>query len=162
MLGDQLDVALCCFPARDRRLVETPLFEDEMVAVLPSGHPLASRPYLNPRELLGETVFTYELPPDHEKKLLRELFGTQAHAARFRRVPLTEAMIELVRSGHGVSFMASWSLGPYLERGELAVRRLGRQGMRRPWSLVHPRSSLFRSELRTLEELLRTTMLVKS
>jgi LysR family transcriptional regulator for metE and metH len=158
LLEGRLDVALCCFPALDRRLVETRLFEDELVVLLPAGHRLAERPFLRGEDLLGETVFSYELPPRDEKRLVRALFGELERRARFRPVPLTEAMIELVRAGHGISAIARWSLGAQLDRGDLVTRRIGRGGMRRPWTLVHPRSTPFQQELRTLAELLRTAV----
>lgn len=157
-MEDRLDLALCCFPVNERRLISTPLFEDEMVLVLPTGHPLANRPYSRGADLLGETVFFYELPNEHEELLRRQLFPRNTSAAKVRNVPLTEAIVELVRAGHGVSVLSRWSLGPHLARGGLVTQRLGRHGMRRRWSAVRPRGSALEPAIGTLIELLRSAM----
>jgi len=63
-----------------------------------------------------------------------------------------------VRAGQGLTVLSRWSLGPYLERGDLVTRRFGRGGLKRQWQLVRPRSSGFAAAIATLEELLRSAM----
>lgn len=158
LLDDRLDVALCCFPVSDRRLTVTPLFDDEMVVLLPASHRLANRRSLSGRDLIDETIFFYEVPPEHDRILRRMLFADRGAGAQIRKVPLTEAIVELVRSGHGVSVLSRWSLDPYLGRGDLVIQRLGRRGVRRPWSIVHPRGSPLEKPIATLRELLRDSI----
>lgn len=158
LLAGELDLALCCWPVRERSLVSLPLFEDEMVVVLPAGHPLARRPTVSGEALLGERLYFYDVPAKEERGFLSEVFGKRASEAQLLKVPLTEAILELVRAGHGVSILSRWSLGEHPARGGLEVRRLGRHGMRRAWSLVHPRATPFAQEMGPLSELLRAAM----
>ncbi|ABF90007.1 transcriptional activator, LysR family [Myxococcus xanthus DK 1622] len=159
LLEDRLDVALCCYPVSTPGLVSTPLFRDELVAVLPAGHPLAARPYVSGPDLTEQAVYFYPLPAEDEERFRRELLPRRPDALRVRTLPLTEAMVELVRSGHGVSLIARWSLGPHLAQGGLVTRGLGRKGYWRQWSAVHKRHSPLAPALATLVDLLRSAVL---
>ena len=158
MLEDRLDAALCCFPVRDRRLTGVPLFDDELVVVMPALHPLARRSFVTAEELLRERVYFYELPEADERRLNRQLFPKSAPHARLIKLPLTEAIIEFVRAGQGLTLLSRWSLGPYLERGDLVTRPFGRSGMRRTWQLVWPKRTKFEAPITTLATLLRSAM----
>ncbi|WNG57539.1 LysR family transcriptional regulator [Archangium gephyra] len=159
LLAERLDVALCCYPVSVPGLVSTPLFRDELVAVMPAGHPLAARPFVSGADLVEQTVYFYPLPAEDEARFCRELLPRRPGALRLRTLPLTEAMMELVRSGHGVCLAARWSLGPYLEQGGLVTRSLGRRGYWRRWSAVHKRHGPLTPALATLVDLLRSAVL---
>ncbi len=159
LLEDRLDAALCCYPVSAPGLVSTPLFRDELVAVLPAGHPLAARPFVTGADLLEQTVYFYPLPAEDEERFRRELLPRKHEALRVRTLPLTEAMVELVRTGHGICLLARWSLGPHLAQGGLVTRSLGRRGYWRQWSAVHKRHGPLAPALATLVDLLRSAVL---
>jgi LysR family transcriptional regulator, regulator for metE and metH len=48
-------------------------------------------------------------------------------------VPATEALLELVKAGVGVSVFARWAVAPQVHEGSLVAVRLG-EGIRRTWS----------------------------
>ncbi|MEM7357271.1 MAG: LysR substrate-binding domain-containing protein, partial [Acidobacteriota bacterium] len=52
---------------------------------------------------------------------------------RIHAVPLTEAIIELVKADAGVACLARWAVAPHLASGELVAHSLGREGFRRTW-----------------------------
>jgi LysR family transcriptional regulator for metE and metH len=158
LLEGRLDVALCCFPVRDRRLATTPLFQDEMVVVLPAGHPLAARATVGGADLLDAPLYFYPLPAQDEERFRRVLAPRRPEAVPIHVVPLTEAIVELVRAGHGISVLSRWSLAPHLAQGGLVTRRLGRKGYFRQWSAVHPRHSPLAPALATLVDLLRSAV----
>jgi LysR family transcriptional regulator for metE and metH len=59
---------------------------------------------------------------------------------RLQQVQLTEAILELVRAGLGVSVLARWAVQPYLDRRTLTGVRLTQRGFYREWTAVVPRA----------------------
>ena len=51
-------------------------------------------------------------------------------------VPLTEAIIEMVKAGLGISVMARWAVEEQVSAGRIAARPLTRRGMHRQWQSV--------------------------
>lgn len=133
LVEGKLDLAIVSLPVRDRRVQYTPLFEDEMMAVVAPHHPLASRPFLAPEDFAGENIIIY--PPKEESSfLLRFLTPAGVVPRSVRQVMLTEAIIELVKAGLGVSAMARWVVEPHLRAGTVRALPLGRAGFHRVWS----------------------------
>ena len=54
---------------------------------------------------------------------------------------MTEAVVELVKAGMGVSVLARWAIEPHLAAGTLLERPLGREGYHRQWSAAMLRSA---------------------
>ncbi|MGH9554679.1 MAG: LysR family transcriptional regulator [Terriglobales bacterium] len=135
LLAGRLDVAITNSAPRDPRLRSRTLFEDDLLVVLPPRHRLARVDYVRPQQLAGETVITY--PPRADSFLLN-LYMTPAGAqpGGVLEVPLTEAIIEMVKAGLGVSFLARWAVAPWVAKRELAARPITRQGCRRQWSAI--------------------------
>ena len=132
LLEGRLDMALVSPPPRDPRLRLRALFEDEMVVVLPPAHPLASRAAVLPRDLEGENLYLYS-SPEESTVMRRVLLPAGVRPRRITQVMLTEAILELIRAGQGVSVLSSWSVAPFVSSGRLVVRPLTSRGLRRRW-----------------------------
>jgi LysR family transcriptional regulator for metE and metH len=159
LLDGRLDLALVSAPVSSRALVSVPLFSDEMVLIVASGHRLAKRRFVRPSDVADETLFTHELTAADVARLRRTLLGRGRAAAqwqpkRVRQVPLTEAIIELVRAGLGVSVVGRWAIEPQLRAGGLEALRLGPRGAHRHWSALYRRADEA-GPLRAFAELLR-------
>src|SRR6516164_7319332 len=59
VIDGQIDIAICGGEIADRRVRAVKLFDDELVALLPTGHPLAARPYLEPADFREEVQLSY-------------------------------------------------------------------------------------------------------
>ena len=109
-----------------------PLFEDELLLVVPGGHRLAGAPFARPSDLVGERLLLYT--PPHENFFFRDFFARTSHRpAQVDVIRLTEAVLSMVRAGLGVTVAAAWAIEPQLASGRLMGLRLGRGGCRRAW-----------------------------
>ena len=132
LLDGRIDLAILSMPLDDRRLRQVPLFKDELVAVLPPGHRLASRAFLKAEDFAGENVFLY-VPPADSTLIQEVLLPAGVQPARITQIQLTEAIVEMVGAGLGVSLLARWAIAPQLEAGTLRAVRVTRRGIRRHW-----------------------------
>ena len=132
LLDGKLDLAIVSELVRDPRLVYRPLFRDEIVVVMAPGHPLASREFIAPKDFADQTLFGY-VPTTESTVYNRVLAPAGAKPGRYSQVQLTEAMIEMVKAGLGISALARWAVADQLRRGALVARPLTRKGFHRQW-----------------------------
>ena len=133
LLEGRLDLGILCSVPREDKLQLHRLFDDEMLLVMPPRHRLAKKKFVDPRDLAEETIIIY--PPKEESTLLqRFLLPEGIEPKGILQVPLTDAIIELVRGGMGVGFLAQWSLEPHIRAGRVVARRVTPLGFRRQWS----------------------------
>lgn len=156
-LQDQrIDLGLCVGPAARKRGFELePLFRDELVLVVSPAHRLAARPYVQGSDLVCETLILNEVPKQQRERVRSAIFRGSEGFARVSRVPITEAILELVRAGQGVSILPEFTLRRQLAQGELASVRLTRKGLPRAWTGVFQRTSPLATPIRTLLDTLR-------
>jgi LysR family transcriptional regulator for metE and metH len=137
LLEGKIDLAIVSSPVRDRRLAVRPLFEDEVVVVMAPDHALARRPYVRPADLANETLMVY--PPKEESRVLQQVLLPAGVTPQVQEVQLTEAILELVKAGLGVSALARWAVRPLVESGALVARPMTARGLHRRWSAVMPK-----------------------
>lgn len=135
----EIDVALISEAPtpRSRRLVDKPLFSDEIVFVVAASHRLASRPSLTRADLVGEPLYASRAPTRDMGWFLKPLAGGRGDPPLdFQVLPLTEAVVDFARAGLGVGVLSEWVAEPHLKRGDVVARRLASGPLRRPWRLV--------------------------
>ena len=136
LLEGQIDLAVVTSDVDDKRLSSVPLFEDELVAVVPITHPFAKRAFIEPEDFAEEHLIIYKADRHDSYTFTRILGPAGVEPARVSQVPLTEAIIELVKAGLGVSVMARWAIEPAIKAGSIKAVRIGRRGVYRGWSAV--------------------------
>ncbi|WP_002639374.1 LysR substrate-binding domain-containing protein [Myxococcus hansupus] len=134
LLNGELDLALTTDVPPQARLAQTALFEDELMLVVPENHALAQRGHATAEDLAREHLLTYAAPREQLDVFTRVLWPAGIEPHRVSPVPLTEALIELVRGGIGVTALPQWML-PDQSPG-LRTIRLTPRGIRRRWSAV--------------------------
>ena len=140
LLANEIDLGVLTLPADDRRLLVRPLFEDEMVAVVPHGHPLAAHAFVEPVALATEHLLAYKTDRRDNYLFNRILEPAGVQPARISRVPLTEAILEMVKAGLGVAVLARWAIEPSLASGAVRAVRITRRGVIRQWYAATLRS----------------------
>ena len=134
----EIDVALVSEAPtpRSRRLVDKPLFADEIVFVMAASHRLAAHASLVRADLGGETLLTSRLPTRDMGWYHKPLAVAREAPLNYQVLPLTEAVVDFARAGMGIGVLSEWVAEPHLRRGDVVARRLASGPLRRPWRLV--------------------------
>jgi LysR family transcriptional regulator for metE and metH len=126
---DRADVAIVSEVDADERDVAVhPLFEFDIVAILPLGHPLLAQGHLEAQDFAGQTLITYPVP-DEMLDLVRQVLRPAGVEPPRRTTELTVAMLQLVASGRGFAALPLWAVQTYLQRGYVAQQRIGPNGL---------------------------------
>jgi LysR family transcriptional regulator for metE and metH len=147
---DCADVVLCVAAPKKGPFSRVPLFKDELVLTVPRGHALARKKYVEGSDLAEETLIMSPTSPQERDRVRKLLFGEHGRVKHVLRLPVTEAVLDLVQAGMGVSILAGFTLGGRIQRGELEAVRLTKRGLSRSWSGVFPRGSALEGPIRTL------------
>jgi LysR family transcriptional regulator for metE and metH len=140
LAAGRLDLAVVSSPGRDRRFARTPLFSDELVAVMAPSHRLAGRAWLRAADFAAENLILYT-SPEESTAFQKMLAPAGVTPRQLSEIQLTEAIIEMVKAGLGVSILARWSVAPHLAAGTLRAARLGRRGLMRDWTAATLRAA---------------------
>jgi len=132
-----IDLALRPGPLEEEGLTTTPLFEDEIVLLMAPDHPLAAEPTVAPSRLADEHLLLYSDDPRKSFVLGGVLHPAGISPRRVTGVPLTEAIVELVKASQGVTALARWAVPAALEPAGLVARSLAPTPLRRTWTAVH-------------------------
>jgi LysR family transcriptional regulator, regulator for metE and metH len=133
LLEGRLDIGIVNHTAGDARVVERPLFADDMVVIVAPGHWLASRQYIQPEDFDGETLLL-DCPKEESSIYQRLLAPSGVTPASVQVVAQSGAIMELVRAGLGVAVLARWAVQPRVKAGALRALPLTRKGEPRQWS----------------------------
>jgi len=119
-------------PVDDPEIAIAELFTDELVAAVWPGHPLAGRSHLEPEDFVDQTLILHSKPED--STVMKTFLGPAgAVPERILELQLSEAVIETVKSGIGMTVMARWAIAPQVDAGDLVELRLSEDGLRRKW-----------------------------
>jgi LysR family transcriptional regulator for metE and metH len=119
----KLDVGITFPRAAHKDIDLIPLFEDELLGVLPRDHALSSRAVLDVRELSGQNlIYHMELEGSALSRLVLEPHHIKPASVTVVEQP--EAIVELVKAGFGITILPRWSVERDVEAGELVARRL--------------------------------------
>jgi LysR family transcriptional regulator for metE and metH len=146
----KLDLALVHTLGDHPGFVARLVSRDHLVLVMAPDHPLAARKRLRPTDLHPYTFFVFDSTSAELREQGALTFPNGDAPPTIHRVPLTEALVQLVRSGQGVSLLSAWTARPYLERGELVSRPLQTAVVERTWRAVYERDGELTEPVRTL------------
>lgn len=133
LVGGQVDVAIVSDRARDRRVRFLPIFRDELVALVHPGHAWASRHHVAAADFAPEHLIHYANSRSELTVFKDVLRPAGVQPRRVSPVLLTEAILEMVKSGLGVAVLAHWAAAPYVERGQVRAVRITGRGLQRQW-----------------------------
>lgn len=141
-------------------IVFEPLASFEIVALLPNGHPLLARPWLEAADFAAQPLITYPVPDDM-LDLVRRVLRPAGVTPPRRTTELTVAMLQLVASGRGVAALPRWAVQGYLDRGYVAARPVGRDGLTGALYAAMPEALCGRPYVAEFVRLMRETSLAQ-
>lgn len=156
LLRGRLDLAIISTRVNEESLRIEPLFDDEWVVIMAPSHPLCARDYVRVRDLSGETVLAHHPSKQDAQRFGSLLDNESAAPPEFTVVPLTEALVSLVRAELGVGLVSRWAIAPHERSGQVEVRRFTKKGLRERWAAAYRKGSKDPAPLLRLAELLRT------
>ncbi|MDO9636673.1 MAG: LysR family transcriptional regulator [Thiobacillus sp.] len=133
LLEQQADLVVTSDPTPRAGVTYAPLFGFEMLALLPPGHALTAKKWLLPRDFAAHTLITYPVPEDR-LDLVRRVLAPAGIKPPRREAQLTVAILQLVASRRGLAALPAWAVAPYLERGYVIARPIGKHGL---WAELH-------------------------
>ncbi|MFJ6760528.1 LysR family transcriptional regulator [Streptomyces sp. NPDC091273] len=135
LLADLVDVALVTKPDLQMdRVSLTRLFDDEMMAVVPAGHPWAARAHLTARDFDGVDLVLYDGYDQSRIPSTPLPIPPGSRPGRITTMPVvTELVVEMVAGGQGVTVLPNWVAAPYVASHGLALVRIGAKPLTRTW-----------------------------
>jgi LysR family transcriptional regulator, regulator for metE and metH len=141
LLNGKLDLAIVHDPIRNRKLLRKPLFKDELVVIMNPEHRLASQKYIKARDFADETLLLYSIPKEASTVFQKILIPAGVTPRNVMHIQLTEAIIEMVKAGIGLSVMAKWAVMPQIREGTIRALPLTCKGFTRQWSAAMIKSN---------------------
>jgi LysR family transcriptional regulator for metE and metH len=110
------------------------LFDDELVALIPSKHLLAGKKVVQPSDFSGETLIIYKTESGNDHFLDNVLSPAGIRPGKIIKMQLTEARVELVKAGMGLAVMSRWLALPFV-RDSKAIKLLPitKRSLHRSW-----------------------------
>ena len=112
------------------------VFQDELVLVTHSKHELATKPFIEATDLEGEDYLTYSksAQPGFEYERFIRPSGVVPHLVTV--VEVTDAIVELIAAGFGVSILSRWAVQSSINNGNISAVRLGETMLDLGWSAL--------------------------
>jgi LysR family transcriptional regulator for metE and metH len=143
----KVDFAIMVYEPQDPTFQTIPLFEDELVVVVSSTHPLASNETINIRDLDNEKILTHTPKHEHHMVLEKSHSPKELNPERFIHIASTETIINMTAENIGVAILSRWAIQPYLDSRIKLLPIGSEEGLRKNWYLVS-----FKRELALHEE----------
>ena len=154
----QLDVALVTSPPTGRGFHSVPLYEDEIVMILPGDHPLNGPGEATPADLTGMPSILFARGSGF-RRFLDDLFSGAGYRPEVvMELDSIEGIKQLVQIGLGLSFLPRIAVDEELAEGKLgAVPVAGLAPTRRATHVVYPREQFMSAPLRSFLDVLGET-----
>jgi LysR family transcriptional regulator for metE and metH len=137
LLKGQIDLAIMTNNKANNGIRFEKLFDDDQVAMVPSNHPLASKKFLRPIDFEGEHLIIYKTDSGNDHFIQNVLTPHEVQAGKITRMQLTEARVELVKAGIGITVLSRWLVKSFV-RDSRAIKLIpiGSNGYYRTWYIA--------------------------
>jgi len=147
-----IDLAVIPSQVSTTTLASISLFDDEMIVLLPTGHPKAARHWLDAQDLIDEVYVTDGTARETGREYER-LFGPAGvQPRRMLRAGPVENIIALVKAGFGVTISTRACAQQHLRGEELTAIPLTQHGLFVTWHALMRRGDFRHSPARTVAD----------
>ena len=155
LLNGVIDLAITNRTTDDERLSFTKLFRDELLLIMRPDHRLARKRWIEAEDLQPEHLILYGAPLREIIFYQEVLVAAGIQPRKVSQIALTEAIVELVRAGMGVTPLARWAAAPYLADGRLVGVRVTSRGLPRQWYAAMIKQSPVPLHLREFTQMIK-------
>ncbi|MGJ8693147.1 MAG: LysR family transcriptional regulator [Thalassotalea sp.] len=124
-----IDALVTPDPLFKKGLVFTPVFDYELVLVVPQDHPLAQQAYVEAHQLSDQILITYPVEASRLDIFSQFLLPAQVSPLQHKTIETTDIMLQMVASKRGVSALPAWLVAQYQEKLGLKALKLGKKGL---------------------------------
>ncbi|TDG02387.1 LysR family transcriptional regulator [Paraburkholderia guartelaensis] len=129
LLGFEIDLLITPDPVDVPDIIFSPVIDYELVLVLPEAHPLATREYALPKDLLDEELITVPVSKERLDVYTRFLVPAHCKPKFHRTAEQTDLMLQLVAAGRGIAVLPDWLVEEEGDGLPIRTVRLGEGGI---------------------------------
>ncbi|MCG8311583.1 MAG: LysR family transcriptional regulator [Pseudomonadales bacterium] len=129
LFGYEIDILITPDPLFKPGILFTPVFAYEQVLVVANNHPLSQLKYVQPDQLINETVFSY--PVETERLDIYTQFFSPANCSpkAHKLLETTDIIMQMVAAGRGVAAFPDWLTNDFSKHLPIKGIRLGSHGI---------------------------------
>ena len=94
-----------------------------------ASHGLATRKYIQPKDLVAETLITYPVSVERLDIYTQFLMPSGVTPRRHKVIETTDIMMQMVASQRGVAALPRWLAEEYAQKMDVVAVRLGQKGI---------------------------------
>ena len=113
------ELGVLTYDPEDPQLHSAVVYEDELVFVVPAGHPLASEAQVSIRQLGAESFAAHNVTSPYRDKVIQAFKRYKTPLHMDIELPTLQAIKQFVAMGNGVAFLPEISVESELARREL-------------------------------------------
>jgi len=135
LMNGDLDIGIIRTQMVNTKIRYEPIFEDRLTAVICKDHPLAKKDVIEISDFQGEELILPLYDPSYQDTPMIEALiqAQQVKPKTLHRIHYTDATIEMVNAGLGISVMADWIVEPYLSNKNIVAKPMHHSVARRSW-----------------------------
>lgn len=129
LFSNEIDILVTPDPLYKPGLKFTPVFNYELVLVVGPQHPLRHATFIQPEDLMTETLITYPVPSERLDIFTQFLQPAGIAPKQQKQIETTDIMLVMVMHERGVVALPRWLVEEYQTRFALYPVKLGQQGI---------------------------------
>ncbi|TWI95893.1 LysR family transcriptional regulator for metE and metH [Mucilaginibacter frigoritolerans] len=135
LMNGDLDIGIIRTQMVNTKIRYEPIFVDRLTAVICKDHPLAKKDVINISDFHGEELILPLYDPSYQDTPVIEALiqAQQVKPKTLHRIHYTDAAIEMVNAGLGITVMADWIVEPYLKGRNIVTKPLHHSVAKRAW-----------------------------
>jgi DNA-binding transcriptional LysR family regulator len=130
------DLGVVTYQPSDDGLRSIVVYRDELVFVVPPGHPLAARARASIGDLGSESFIAHHVASPYRQRVIETFRRRRVTLQMPVEMPTLEAVKRFVAMGNGVALLPAISVADELARGELAAVRVPELSFERSFRIV--------------------------
>ncbi len=135
LMNGDLDIGIIRTQMVNTKIRYEPIFEDRLTAVMSKDHPLANKEIVDISDFQDQELILPLYDPSYQDTPVIEslIQAQQVKPKNLHRIHYTDATIEMVNAGLGITVMADWIVEPYLQGRNLVIKPLHHSVAKRAW-----------------------------